>query len=542
LNYTPQAAQEILFGKTPDSCSPQDVAAAAAARAVPKLSVYVVSTNPEHEQGIEYLFSEIPCRLVRLQATDFFTSQQGLYPGMGVDRAATLKAACAHYGYPALVLDGGTAMTYTAADCQGKIVGGGILPGLRVKLQSLHDYTAALPLVTVSKVLEVAQACEKTKKSLPVFAIDTETAMLSAVLKETAVNLHSVIQAFARQMQPDLAPPGDSDNGNDDSDEEDSLTPQVNRDFNVCLTGGDHPLIHALLRPNKGHMVQADPVNPADLDFKVTSLKHLGTNGIQSMLWENFRKTHGDDIDSFAEEASAAKSAVAPVTKAAVTAAAVVPVPSAPPAPAPSPASTADDPAMKAAARAFALSGVPAKQAVVAGVVPTVVPAKPAVVAEAIPVAAAAPGESTKRVFNAVETHVSLPQAKKPKVVVPAPPKPKVVVPAPPKPKVVVPAPTAPAAPPKLSTTQPEEEEPEEEKEEVAPLTGQNKYLNRRVSKFFGQALYFGVVDEFYNPDGVDLWHVTYDDGDQEDFEWDELMVAFEDYRKNKNKDAEAEA
>jgi pantothenate kinase type III len=96
----------------------QDVAQAAAKRSVAKLTVYVVSSNPEHEQGIEFIFSKIPVRLIRLQATDFYTMSEGLYPGMGVDRVATLKAAAAHYGYPALVLDGGTAMTYTAADCQ----------------------------------------------------------------------------------------------------------------------------------------------------------------------------------------------------------------------------------------------------------------------------------------------------------------------------------------------------------------------------------------------------------------------------------------
>jgi type III pantothenate kinase len=88
-----------------------------------------------------------------LQATDFYTLEQGLYPGMGVDRVASLKAASALFGYPALVLDGGTAMTYGRGVMN--IIGGGILP-VSVKLASLHDYTNAASL-TVQKLLETVQ-------------------------------------------------------------------------------------------------------------------------------------------------------------------------------------------------------------------------------------------------------------------------------------------------------------------------------------------------------------------------------------------------
>jgi type III pantothenate kinase len=43
------------------------------------------------------------------------------------------------------VIDAGTALTFTGADAQARLVGGAILPGLRLQLQALGDHTAALP-------------------------------------------------------------------------------------------------------------------------------------------------------------------------------------------------------------------------------------------------------------------------------------------------------------------------------------------------------------------------------------------------------------
>lgn len=54
------------------------------------------------------------------------------YPGLGLDRALALWAAGIHYGWPCLVIDAGTALTLTGADCDGSLVGGGDLarPGV----------------------------------------------------------------------------------------------------------------------------------------------------------------------------------------------------------------------------------------------------------------------------------------------------------------------------------------------------------------------------------------------------------------------------
>jgi hypothetical protein len=203
-----------------------------------------------------------------------------------------------------------------------------------------------------------------------------------------------------------------------------------------------------------------------------------------------------------------------------------------------------------------------AKPAVVQSFAPTPPPMVVSKVAEESTGAASV--SSAKRARNAIETDasVSKAKAKKPKAKEPKAKKPKVAAPSPPKPPSAVKQKANPSVPKKEPPKPPQpialddstDDEPEakvEAKTEVVkdednaespePAPGnQTKYMDRRVAKHFGKDLYFGSVDEFYNPDGVDLWHVTYDDGDQEDFELDELMPAFEEYRKNKNKDPEA--
>jgi type III pantothenate kinase len=72
-----------------------------------------------------------------------------LYPTLGIDRALTLLGAGENYGYPALVIDGGTALTITGVNRDRSLVGGAILPGLRLQFRSLAVGTAALPEVVL---------------------------------------------------------------------------------------------------------------------------------------------------------------------------------------------------------------------------------------------------------------------------------------------------------------------------------------------------------------------------------------------------------
>jgi hypothetical protein len=52
------------------------------------------------------------------------------------------------------------------------------------------------------------------------------------------------------------------------------------------------------------------------------------------------------------------------------------------------------------------------------------------------------------------------------------------------------------------------------------------KYMGERVAKYFGKRVYYGTVVG-YDDDAVPVyWRVVYDDDDEEDMEFDELMRA----------------
>jgi type III pantothenate kinase len=72
-----------------------------------------------------------------------------LYPTLGIDRALAVFGAGEVYGYPVLVIDGGTALTITGVDDNRRLVGGAILPGLRLQICSLYTGTAALPEIVL---------------------------------------------------------------------------------------------------------------------------------------------------------------------------------------------------------------------------------------------------------------------------------------------------------------------------------------------------------------------------------------------------------
>lgn len=77
----------------------------------------------------------------------------GLYPTLGIDRALAVLGAGETFGYPVLVIDGGTALTFTGADTNKQLMGGAILPGLGLQFQSLAQRTAALPATKLPQKL-----------------------------------------------------------------------------------------------------------------------------------------------------------------------------------------------------------------------------------------------------------------------------------------------------------------------------------------------------------------------------------------------------
>jgi type III pantothenate kinase len=70
---------------------------------------------------------------------------------VGQDRLVNAFAAIQLYGYPAVVVDFGTAITFDIISKNKEYLGGMILPGLLISLEALHEKTALLPNVKLKK-------------------------------------------------------------------------------------------------------------------------------------------------------------------------------------------------------------------------------------------------------------------------------------------------------------------------------------------------------------------------------------------------------
>lgn len=70
---------------------------------------------------------------------------------LGIDRMVLATGAVLQFpNKNRLVIDAGTCVTYDFIDAENNYVGGAISPGIRLRYESLHNYTAKLPLLTRS--------------------------------------------------------------------------------------------------------------------------------------------------------------------------------------------------------------------------------------------------------------------------------------------------------------------------------------------------------------------------------------------------------
>jgi type III pantothenate kinase len=69
---------------------------------------------------------------------------------LGIDRMVLAAGATIQFpNQNRLVIDAGTCVTFDFIDDNNNYLGGAITPGLRLRYESLHDYTAKLPLLTL---------------------------------------------------------------------------------------------------------------------------------------------------------------------------------------------------------------------------------------------------------------------------------------------------------------------------------------------------------------------------------------------------------
>ncbi|HKC35958.1 MAG TPA: type III pantothenate kinase [Chitinophagaceae bacterium] len=144
-----------------------------------------------------------------------FTAPVGKPETIGADRLAL--AASAVYFFPKqhnLVIGMGSCITYNFINAAHEFLGGGISPGMEMRMKALNQFTARLPIV-------------KPDGNVPLIGYDTVTNILSGVVIGMANEIDGFINVYKERY------------GN----------------FNVHLTGGD--LVY--LAPHLKNQIFADP-------------------------------------------------------------------------------------------------------------------------------------------------------------------------------------------------------------------------------------------------------------------------------------------
>lgn len=129
---------------------------------------------------------------------------------LGSDRIAGSVAARHLFPeHPVLKIDFGTCITYDLVNEQGQFIGGAISPGMTMRFQAMHHFTAKLPLIQPEKPTEI----ELT-------GTDTATAIRSGVVHGIRTETEGIINEYRSRYM----------------------------NLKVVSTGGDAPFFDALLK------------------------------------------------------------------------------------------------------------------------------------------------------------------------------------------------------------------------------------------------------------------------------------------------------
>jgi type III pantothenate kinase len=212
-----QLTQHLTAGIWPREIFPQNwvIQLESTASTLHQLPLYLASVVPT-QTALWQAYPQV--RTITLDQIPL----KGLYPTLGVDRALAVWGAGVTWGWPVLVIDAGTALTFTGADSHQQLIGGAILPGLRLQLKSLAQKTAALPEIELPDGMPQR------------WALNTSAAIQSGIIYTVVAGIRDFITAWWQEFP----------------------------DSKIVLTGGDRTAILTYLQtqfPQVAAKVTADP-------------------------------------------------------------------------------------------------------------------------------------------------------------------------------------------------------------------------------------------------------------------------------------------
>jgi type III pantothenate kinase len=181
----------------------------------------ILSSVIHHPAQVEQLLADhSQFHLLNQHSKLPFTTPVGKPETIGADRLALCAGAVlTHPLQNNLVIGLGSAVTYNFVNTRNEFLGGGISPGLKMRMKALNDHTAKLPMV-------------EPEWNVPLVGYDTQTNIQAGVVLGLAYEIDGFVEAYRQKY----------------------------RAFNVHLTGGDA----LYLAPHLKNLIFADP----DLLFK----------------------------------------------------------------------------------------------------------------------------------------------------------------------------------------------------------------------------------------------------------------------------------
>jgi hypothetical protein len=289
-------AKNYIFGDdNVKSATKQKASRIATKRKIPSITVYILSnknattTTTTHVADIAFLFEMIPVRLFTLSKTDFFTSEEmGVMttPLISVGQYAAMYASKVDYdGSPILLLNGGTAVTYIAMDKESKLLGGGACPGIAIRCRTLFDYCSEdFPSIGFEKYKKITDTAKAEKKPISLFASNLEEGVIANATSEMAGQLRNIVKQFIKTVDgpSNTSPP------------------------KVIITGedSDTEIIVQLLKENCSNLIVPEPdvAFPTSCKDMICVRKNMAAFGIQHILVANKKKKAPQNPDDTLRE------------------------------------------------------------------------------------------------------------------------------------------------------------------------------------------------------------------------------------------------
>jgi type III pantothenate kinase len=112
---------------------------------------------------------------------------------LGIDRMVLANGAVLKYpSQNRLVIDAGTCITYDFIDDDDTYLGGAISPGIRLRFESLHNYTAKLPLLKMESIIDH----DSIKEEIPFIGNSTIQSINSGVINGVVNEIEGFISQY----------------------------------------------------------------------------------------------------------------------------------------------------------------------------------------------------------------------------------------------------------------------------------------------------------------------------------------------------------